>query len=176
MDEELNFEKFLTLVHPEDRERAGRAIQQTLQSEQETSIEYRVGLPDGNVRWISSRGRLQQLPARESIRLMGVSIDITQRKQAALEAQKHREDLARVSRLASLGELSAALAHQINQPLTAILSNAQAAARYLSKKQPNLDEVRETVADIIEDDKRASDIIRRLRALFGSGKVELQFS
>jgi PAS domain S-box-containing protein len=172
LDEELNFEKFLTLVHPEDRERTRRAIQQTLQSEQETSIEYRIVLPDGGIRWISSRGRLQQLQARESIRLMGVSIDITQRWQAALEAQKHREDLARVSRLASFGELSAALAHQINQPLTAILTNAQAAVRYLSTKQPNLDEVRETVADIIEDDKRASDIIRGLRALFGSGKVD----
>jgi PAS domain S-box-containing protein len=173
LDEELNFGKFLALVHPEDREGVGRAMQQTLQPEQETSIEYRIGRPDGNVRWISSRGRLQQLPAGESIRLMGVFIDITQRKQAALEAQKHREDLARVSRLASLGELSAALAHQISQPLTAILTNAQAAARYLSKKQPNLDEVRETVADIIQDDKRASEIIRRLRALFGTGKVEL---
>ncbi len=172
LDEELNLEKFLVLVHPEDRERTRRAIKQTLQPDQETSIEYRVRLPDGNIRWIASRGRLQQLSARESIRLMGVSIDITQRKQAALEAQKHREDLARVSHLASLGELSAALAHQINQPLTAILTNAQAAARYLSKKKPNLDEVSETVADIIEDDKRASDIIRRLRALFGSGKVE----
>ncbi len=172
--EELNFEKFLTLVHQDDRERVGRAMQQTFQSDHETRIEYRIMLPDGNVRWIVSLGRTQQQQARESIRLMGVSVDITQRKQAELEAQKHRDDLARVSRLASLGELSAALAHQINQPLTAILSNAQTVARYLSKNQPNLDEVRETVADIIEDDKRASDIIRRLRTLFGSGKVDFK--
>jgi PAS domain S-box-containing protein len=172
LDEDMNFEKFLTLVHPEDRERVGRAVQQNLQSEQENRIEYRIVLPNGNARWIVSLGRTQQQRARESMRLMGVSIDITQRKQAALEAQKHRDDLARVSRLASLGELSAGLAHQINQPLTAILSNAQAAARYLSREQPNLDEVRETVADIIENDKRASDIIRRLRALFESGKVD----
>jgi PAS domain S-box-containing protein len=173
LDQELNFERFLTHVHPEDREGVDRAIQETLQTDQETSIEYRVQLPDGNVRWVSSRGRLQELSPRGPIRLMGVSVDITQRKQAASDAQKHREELARVSRVASLGELSAALAHQINQPLTAILSNAQAAARYLSKKQPNLDEVRETVADIIENDKRASDIIRRLRDLFGSGKIDL---
>jgi PAS domain S-box-containing protein len=172
LDEEVNLENFLTLVLPEDRERVGRAVQQALQSEQDARVEYRIVLPDGNVRWIVSLGRTQQQPAKESIRLMGVSIDITQRKQAELEAQKHRENLANVSRLASLGELSAALAHQINQPLTAILSNAQAAARYLSREQPNLDEVRETVADIIEDDKRASDIIRRLRTLFGSGSVD----
>jgi PAS domain S-box-containing protein len=172
LDEELNFARFLTLILPEDRETVSRAVEKTLRGEQDPPIEYRVGLPDGTVRWIASRGRLQRLPARESTRLMGVSLDITQRKQAALEAQKHREDLARVSRLASLGELSAALAHQINQPLSAILSNAQAAARYLSQKQPNLDEVTETLSDIIQDDKRASDIIRRLRTLFRTGTVD----
>lgn len=171
-DAELNLDKVLALVLPEDRESVSRAINQTLQGEQEAPIEYRVGLPDGTVRWIASRGRLRKLPSRESIRLMGVCIDITQRKEAALEAQKHREKLAIVSRLASLGELSAALAHQINQPLSAILSNAQAAARYLSKKQPDLDEVSETLSDIIEDNKRASDIIRRLRSLFRSGAVD----
>ena len=171
-DEELNLERFLTVVFPEDRESVRQAVQQTLQREQDPPIEYRVGLPDGTVRWIASRGRLQKLPASKSIRLMGVSIDITQRKQAALEAQQRRENLANVYRLASLGELSAALAHQINQPLSAILSNAQAAARYLSKKQPNLDEVSETLSDIIEDDKRASDIIRRLRTLFRTGTVD----
>ncbi|MEW6137894.1 MAG: ATP-binding protein [Thermodesulfobacteriota bacterium] len=169
---ELNFQEFLTLVIPEDRENVSRAVEQTLRGEKDPSIEYRVGLPDGTVRWIASRGRLQKVPSRQSIRLMGVFLDITQRKKAVLEAQKHREDLARVSRLASLGELSAALAHQINQPLSAILSNAQAAARYLSQEQPNLEEVGETLSDIIEDDKRASDIIRRLRTLFRTGKVD----
>ncbi len=172
LDEDLNFEKFLPLVLPEDRERVGRAVQQALQSGEDVRVEYRIVLPDGNVRWIVSLGRTQQQPAKESIRLMGVSIDITQRKQAELEAQKHRERLANVSRLASLGELSAALAHQINQPLSAILSNAQAAARYLSREQPNLDEVAETLSDIVEDDKRASEIIRRLRTLFRTGKVD----
>jgi PAS domain S-box-containing protein len=172
LDEQLNLEKFLTLVFPEDRERVSRAVKQTLQGEQGPPIEYRVGLPDGSVRWIVSRGRLQKRQARESIRLMGVSADITQRKEAELEAKKHRENLASVSRLASLGELSAALAHQINQPLSAILSNAQAAARYLSNKQPNLDEVSETLSDIIEDNRRASDIIRRLRTLFRRGSVD----
>ncbi len=171
-DEELNFEKFLTLVLPGDHESVSRAVKQSLLVEQESPVEYRVGLPDGTVRWIASRGRLQKLPTSKSILLMGVSIDITQRKQAAVEAQKHREELASVSRLASLGELSAALAHQINQPLSAILINAQAAARCLSKKQPNLDEVSETLSDIIEDNKRASDIIRRLRTLFRSGTVD----
>jgi PAS domain S-box-containing protein len=172
LNEELNFERFLTLVLSEDRETVSRAVEQTLQGKQDSPIEYRVGLPNGTIRWIASRGRSQKLPARDSIRLMGVSIDITQRKQAALEAQKHRDDLARISRLASLGELSAALAHQINQPLTAILSNAQAAARCLSKKPPDLDEIGETLSDIIEDDKRASDIIRRLRTLFRTGAVD----
>jgi PAS domain S-box-containing protein len=171
LDEELNFETFLAFVHPEDRDGVGRAIKQTLQSEQEFSIEYRVGLPDGNVRWLASLGRLQQNPTKGPNRLMGVSVDITNQKESELVAEKNRQDLARVSQVASLGELSAAIAHQINQPLTAILSNAQAAARCLSQEHPDLGEIRETVSDIIEDDKRARDIIRRLRSLMRSGEL-----
>jgi C4-dicarboxylate-specific signal transduction histidine kinase len=91
--------------------------------------------------------------------------DITERKQAELDAQRRRAELTHVSRIATLGELSASLAHELNQPLTAILSNAQAARRFLAGDQADPDEVNEILDDIINDDKRAADMIKRLRAL-----------
>ena len=87
---------------------------------------------------------------------------------------ERRGELAHLSRVAMLGELSGSLAHELNQPLTAILSNAQAAQRYLAKDTPNLAEVREILADIVSEDERAGEVIRRLRLLLTKGEVQQQ--
>jgi two-component system sensor kinase FixL len=92
-------------------------------------------------------------------------LDITERKRAEHETQRHRAELAHVTRLSTMGELATSLAHELNQPLTAILSNVQAAQRYLSASPPNLAEVREILKDVVQDDNRASEVIQRLRAL-----------
>lgn len=89
--------------------------------------------------------------------------DISDQKHAELEAQRARHELAHVTRISVMGELTSSLAHQLNQPLTGILSNAQAAQRYLDLAAPNMDEVRDIMLDIIDDDRRAGDVIRRLR-------------
>jgi two-component system, LuxR family, sensor kinase FixL len=86
-------------------------------------------------------------------------------KQAQLESRRRRVELTHLTRVATLGELTASLAHEINQPLAAILSNAQAAQRFLSGSARDLDEVRDILEDIVRDDKRASEVIRRLREL-----------
>jgi signal transduction histidine kinase len=99
--------------------------------------------------------------------------DITERKRAEIEAQKSRQELAHVTRVSAMGELTASLAHELNQPLTGILANAQAARRFLDASPPNLDEVRDILADIVEDDKRAAEVIRRLRALLRKGDAEM---
>ena len=91
--------------------------------------------------------------------------DVTERKRAEAEAHRRMTELAHVTRAATMGELAASLAHEINQPLTAILSNAQAAQRFLSGAEPELDEVRSILADIVSDDKRVSEVIGRMRAL-----------
>ncbi len=91
--------------------------------------------------------------------------DITARKRAEADAHRRMSELAHVTRVATMGELAASLAHEINQPLTAILSNAQAAQRFLSTCEPDVDEVREILEDIVRDDKRVSEVIRRMRAL-----------
>jgi signal transduction histidine kinase/ABC-type uncharacterized transport system substrate-binding protein len=87
------------------------------------------------------------------------------RKQSELEAQALRKDLAHAGRVATIGELTASLAHELNQPLTAILSNAQAGQRVLETAPVDLEEVGEIFRDIVEDDKRAGEVIRRLRGL-----------
>ena len=88
-----------------------------------------------------------------------VVTDLTEKK----EAERLREALAHVSRVATMGELTASVAHELSQPLTAILSNAQAAQRYLAGGSPKLEEVRVILDDIVEDDKRAGEVIQRLR-------------
>ena len=109
----------------------------------------------------------------QQLHLLGeVFANALSRKQVELEAQRLRQDLTHIGRVSALGELTASLAHELNQPLTAILSNAQAAQRLLAADVVNLEEVREILSDIVTDDKRAADVIRRLRALVKKGDLE----
>jgi signal transduction histidine kinase len=96
------------------------------------------------------------------------------RKQGELEAQRLRQDLAHIGRVSAMGELTASLAHELNQPLTAILSNAQAARRLLAADVVNVDEIREILGDIVADDKRAGAVIHRLRSLLKKGALEFR--
>ena len=102
----------------------------------------------------------------------GILEDVTELKQAKEEAQQRREEIAHMGRVATMGELSASLAHELNQPLAAILSNAQAALRFLNSDRTDLDEIREILGDIVEDDRRAAKVIARLRSLFTKGDIK----
>jgi len=106
--------------------------------------------------------------------VLGVSMDVTRQKQAGAEAQLQREELAHLSRVSALSALSGSLAHELSQPLGSILFNAQAAQRYMSQDAPDLDEVRAILADIVNADRRASDIIQSLRTMLRRGRVVLQ--
>jgi signal transduction histidine kinase len=99
--------------------------------------------------------------------------DITERKRAEIQAQQSRQELAHFTRVSAMGELTASLAHELNQPLTGILSNAQAARRFLDMAPPALHEVRQSLEEIVEDDKRAAEVIQRLRDLLRKGDSEL---
>ena len=117
---------------------------------------------------------LNPIQAAEGMFVLASIIDITQRRQAEREAAQQRNELAHLSRVTMLGELSGSLAHELNQPLTAILSNAQAAHRFLSNATADREEVQEILKDIIAADKRAGETIRRLRMLFKKGEVQNQ--
>ncbi len=99
--------------------------------------------------------------------------DVTTRKRLEAAAQRHLQDMAHLNRVAAMSELASSLAHELNQPLTAILNNAQAAERLLAAMPPDLDELRECLADIVEADRRAGEVIRRMHRLIKKGASEL---
>jgi signal transduction histidine kinase len=172
--ERLDSKRFLQLLHPEDREQVSHALAASISGDGNYNGEHRVALPSGEVRWISAAGRVEYDAARKPLRVRGISVDVTRLKQAELLIHKQRDELRRVSRKAMLGEFSALLAHELNQPLGAILCNAEAARHHLSREPHDLLEVRTILADIVAADRRASEIIQRLRLLFRQGSVQMQ--
>ncbi len=172
--ERLDLDGFFQRLHPEDRESVRQALAQALAGDGDYEKEFRVVLPDGQLRWLASRGRVEFNGGGKPVLVRGVSADITHRKQTEMEIQLHREELAHLSRVTMLGELSGSLAHELNQPLAAILSNAQAAQRFLARDETDLTEVRAILADIVDEDKRAGEVIRRLRLLLRKNEVEHQ--
>jgi PAS domain S-box-containing protein len=128
----------------------------------------------GRVRWLQTVKRPIIESDGTAKQVLGASTDITQRKETEIELREQRVQLAHVARITTMGELAASLAHELNQPLTAILSNAQAALRFMSSKPADLEEVREILQDIVKDNSRAGEVIRRMRALVK--KEELDFA
>ena len=109
----------------------------------------------------------------QGLRLLGdVFANVLSRKQVALEAQRLRQELAHIGRVSAMGELTASLAHELNQPLTAILNNAQVAQRLVTAEPIDVVEMSEILDDIVSDDKRAADVIQRLRRLLKKGDLE----
>lgn len=168
----LDFARFLNALAEEDRGPVRQAVARALNGGGDYEGEYRVLLPDGGTHWIAARGRVEFDELGKPLRMRGVSIDVTRRMQAELEVQSQRTELAHLSRVTMLGELSGSLAHELNQPLAAILSNAQAAQRFLKQEGADRHELKEILGDIVEEDKRASEVIRRLRLLLKKGEVQ----
>jgi len=172
--EQLEVDLILQHLHPDDREIFTQTMARAVEGGGGYETDYRVVLPDGQVRFIASRGRVEFNGAGKPVLVRGVSIDMTARRRAEVEALQQRTELAHLSRVTMLGELSGSLAHELNQPLTAILSNAQAAQRFLEHEDVNLNELRDILGDIVNQDKRAGEVIQRLRLLLKKGKVEYQ--
>jgi PAS domain S-box-containing protein len=173
-EEPLDFEKAMSCLHPEDREGHERAILESLETGGGFQRECRLLRPDGQVRWISSLGRAVAPGANGSRAVRGVSIDVTAHKLAEIETRQQRAEIAHLSRMTSVGELSGSIAHEINQPLAAILSNAQAAQRFLASNGGHPEEVREILEDIVREDKHAGEVIRRLRQFVRKGEESFE--
>jgi two-component system, LuxR family, sensor kinase FixL len=161
--EKVTYERFFTAIHPDDHEAVQEAVQRALESGENFVVEYRILHTDGSIRWIVAHGK--RYGDAEPFRLMGVSFDITERMNVEAEARKQWEHLAHVTRMGIMGELTASLAHEINQPLTAIQSNAEAAMRFMAAAEPDINEVRQILEDISRDNTRAGSIITKIRAL-----------
>jgi PAS domain S-box-containing protein len=164
--EELMARRFFDFLHPDDLNRTGEVVS-TLASQQKVfSFENRYCCKDGTYRWLewtsAPAGKLIYAAAR----------DVTERKRAEAEIARARAELLRVERSTRLSELTASLAHELNQPLAAILSNAQAALRFLKSDKPDLNEFQEILRDIISDDQRAGNVIRSLRSMMNREEGE----
>lgn len=159
----LDYEKFLSLVHPDDVEYVNRSWNDALKGAR-YDIEHRI-LVDGAVKWVREKARVEFSDSGTPLRGLGIVQDITGRKQAEQEQYILRRQLTHVSRLTTAGELTAALAHEISQPLAAILANAQAARHILNDEKPDMDELHAILDDIISDDTRAREVIKRIRSL-----------
>ena len=122
-------------------------------------------------RWFEIRVRRLQRPAAGAAI---TRLEITARKRAEARAKRHLDEIAHMDRVAAMGELASSFAHELNQPLAAILSNAQAAERFLALAPPDLAELRACLHDIIEDDRRAGEVIHRVRRLLRKEPAELQ--
>lgn len=163
--EEMTYAALLARVHPDDRERVDRAAYQALQKASEFASEHRALLPDGTVRWVKVQGQSFLSASGEPERMTGVSIDITQSKRQEGEMAELRLELAHLSRVMVMNELSTSLAHEINQPLGAILNNASAAALLMPHAEETREECAAIVTDIIQDARRAGDVIRKIRGI-----------
>ena len=153
----------LELVHADDRPAVQRCARRWLAG-QAGEVEFRIVRGDGAVRWLRNHARPEwDAAAGRVVRLLGAAQDITDRRQAEEEARAHQAALAHMARLNTLGELTAQLAHELNQPLCTIVGNAQTAQRLLAAEPPDLREGRAALADIVQHGNRAADIIRRLR-------------
>jgi PAS domain S-box-containing protein len=150
-------------VHPDDLIKVEAAWRAHLPTGQPFETEERLRRADGEYRWFFIR----RVPLRDEsgqvIRWYAAAHDIDDQKRAERALQTAHGELAHVTRVTTLGEMSASIAHEINQPLAAILTNAEAALRLLSRDAPDVQEARAGLADVIKDARRAGEVIRRIR-------------
>jgi PAS domain S-box-containing protein len=135
------------------------------------TVEYRLRRKDGEYRWLLDTGTPRFEPDGTFLGYIGSCIDITERRQAELDHQLQSTELARVGRLAVMGELAASLAHEVNNPLGAMVTNASAGQRLLSHGQLRTDELRELLADIVSDGQRARQVIESIRNMVRKGET-----
>ena len=165
---------YLQAVHPDDRALVREAALGAVADGGPLQAEFRVVVPDGRIRWMAAEGRVDRGEDGRARRLRGVSMDVTARRDAEAALLRERRELAHAQRVSAMGQLSSALTHELSQPLGAILRNAEAAALFLRRSPPDLEEVQAIVEDIRKDDQRAAAVIERMRALLKRREIHFE--
>jgi PAS domain S-box-containing protein len=158
-------------VHPDDRLHLQHEVDRATRGAQNHDYESRLLMPDGRIKFVHVRAhRVKYASGKEEI--VGALMDITEsrKSQAALDAAQTA--LAHASRVATLGEISASIAHEVNQPLAAIVANGQACLRFLRREIPDLNYVRGALEWIVKDGNRAGEVIRRVRGLLKKAEIQ----
>ena len=160
-----SFEAVLQRVHPEDRDKVVDTIERAIRERMDFEVDYRTVLPDGTLKYLHTVAHSVFNAAGELVEFVGTSMDVTERKRAEEALHQAQAELAHVTRVLTMGELTASIAHEVNQPLAAVTTNGNAGLRWLAGDPPNLAEARECLKRIIRDGKRAGEVIARIRAL-----------
>jgi PAS domain S-box-containing protein len=160
----LSYPDALQCIHPDDRSFVQQSLEKALRERSDFEVNCRVVRGDG-IRYVHSLAQPVFNQAGELTEYVGTIIDNTERRRAEEALQKAQSELARVNRVATLGELTASIAHEINQPLTALVSNAGACIRWLGREVPDLDEARKSLERIIQNGHRAGEVIKGIRSL-----------
>ena len=161
----VTIERIVGCVHPDDVSLVAEKIAQARAGGGDHDYELRLRMPDGSVKYLHTNARANQRPDGY-LEFVGAMQDVTRRRLAEEALGKARSELAHATRIMSLGVLTASIAHEVNQPLSGIITNASTCVRMLDGDPPNVDGARETAKRTIRDGRRAADVITRLRALF----------
>jgi C4-dicarboxylate-specific signal transduction histidine kinase len=153
-------------MHPDDRARWQQVFDRAISEKSDYEAEYRILLPDGAVRHIHSVGHPVLDASGKLVQFVGSSSDVTERKQAEEALRQAQADLARTNRVTTMGELTASLAHEVNQPIAAAATDANTCLRWLARDQPDLEEARAAASRVVKDAARAAEIMSRIRSLF----------
>ena len=157
-------ELVLQRVHPDDVALVQQEIDRARQGGQEFDVEHRLMMPDGTIKHVHVLAHLVK-DESGSDEIVGALMDITATKQAQDALSRAQAELAHVTRVTALGELAASIAHEVNQPLAAIVVDGAAGLRWLDQQPPVLDEARSSMESMISDAKRAGEVIHRIRTL-----------
>ncbi len=163
------FETLIQRIHPEDQPIVAAELERAVRDRDDYRVSYRIFHPDGAIRNIQVIGHPVLGPSGDLVEIVGTGIDVTERKQAEEERERLRQaqaDLAHANRVTTMGELTASVAHEVNQPIAASLTNARTCLRWLAGDTPNLEEARAAAMRIVQDQTRAAEIVSRIRLLF----------
>lgn len=162
----LQGEAFFRVLHPEDEPLFRQSWSRSLAAGQPLEVEARVRSRDGGYRWYLMRSLPQRTEQGNIACWYGIHIDIERQHQAQQELLQAQEDVAHLSRTLSLAEMAASIAHELNQPLTAVVTHAYACREWLNTKPANLEKASATAEKIVQESTRASAVVSRVRALF----------
>jgi NO-binding membrane sensor protein with MHYT domain/nitrogen-specific signal transduction histidine kinase len=159
------WEDWIRRLHPEDRERTMATLEQGICERADFELDYRAAHPDGTIKYIHALSHPVLNSSGDLVEFVGTSIDKTERRRAEEARLDAQNQLAHANRVTAMGQLAASIAHEVNQPIAATVTNAQAALRWLDRRPPDLEEVRQTLARIAKDGNRAAEVIDEIRAL-----------
>jgi PAS domain S-box-containing protein len=166
----LNCELILSRIHPDERAAVKAAYDRCGAMGGTFESEHRLVLPYGKTRWVIMRGRCLQDEQGNILETIGLTLDVSAQKQADMQLQLQREEMAHRNRVSLMGEMTASFAHELNQPLTAIANNASAARRFLERGNIDPALLQQLLQDMVADSQRAGEVIRGIRALVRKDK------